>query len=200
MELNYLDYISFRKANDEEINYLINNKSLIIARFKYVLLVVDYLYDKAVNKKEKLNKDEEEMFEVGYKYIYDRFLTINTYKENVFNNNIKELDKFGKTLNLLLYVDDFIDELDSIDGEHKAEHKKFSDFEEQVSELLENKTQAPDELFAVLDDISVQIFDSLGIEYYGITDIFYDIAIELDLIKPEDDDYLDIDELLQQQK
>ena len=47
-------------------------------------------------------------------------------------------------------------------------------------------------MFALVDDISLQVFDGLGIDYYGITDIFYDVAIELGLIEEDDEDYYDI--------
>ena len=87
---------------------------------------------------------------------------------------------------------DFEDEIDSLDGDHKDEHKKFADLEDNVMQMIENKTQVPDELFALVDDISLAVFDGLGIDYYGITDIFYDIAIELGLIEEDDDDYYDI--------
>ena len=77
MENQFLDYASWRKSNDKLLTYLINNKSLIIARFKYIIAVVDYLFDKVINEKYELDNNENEMFEVGYQYIFDRFMTIN---------------------------------------------------------------------------------------------------------------------------
>ena len=55
MENQFLDYASWRKSNDKLLTYLINNKSLIIARFKYVIAVVDYLFDKVINEKYELD-------------------------------------------------------------------------------------------------------------------------------------------------
>ena len=81
MENQFLDYASWRKSNDKLLTYLINNKSLIIARFKYVIAVVDYLFDKVINEKYELDNNENEMFEVGYQYIFDRFMTINLLLE-----------------------------------------------------------------------------------------------------------------------
>ena len=192
LENQYLDYASFKKTNEKLIDYLVKKNSKIIARFRYVLMVVDYLFDKVVFQKEKLSIEEEECFEVGYQYVFDRFNTITLIAEHVFNNNYDAMEHYAKSINLLLYIIDFEDEVDSLDGDHKKEHMKFADLEDNVMQMIENKVQVPDEYFALVDDISLAVFDGLGIDYYGITDIFYDIAIELGLIEENDEDYYDI--------
>ena len=196
MELNlenqYLDYASFKKTNEKLINYLVKKNSKIIARFRYVLMVVDYLFDKVAFRKEKLSIEEDECFEVGYQYVFDRFNTITLIAEHVFNNNYDAMEHYAKSINLLLYIIDFEDEIDSLDGDHKKQHEKFAELEDNVMQMIENKVQVPDEYFALVDDISLAVFDGLGIEYYGITDIFYDVAIELGLIEEDDEDYYDI--------
>ena len=192
LENQYLDYASWKRTNEKLINYLVEKNSKIIARFRYVLMVVDYLFDQVVTKGKKLNLEEEEMFEVGYQYIFDRFNTIQLIAEHVFENDYNKMEHFSKTINLLLYIIDFEDEIDSLDGDYKTEHKKFADLEDEVMQMIENKIQAPDAFYALVDDISLNVFDGLGIDYYGITDIFYDIAIELGLIEESDDDYYDI--------
>ena len=192
LENQYLDYASWKRTNEKLINYLVEKNSKIIARFRYVLMVVDYLFDQVITKGKKLNLEEEEMFEVGYQYIFDRFNTIQLIAEHVFENDYNKMEHFAKSINLLLYIIDFEDEIDSLDGDHKVEHKKFADLEDEVMQMIENKIQAPDAFYALVDDISLSVFDGLGIDYYGITDIFYDIAIELGLIEESDDDYYDI--------
>lgn len=192
LENQYLDYASFKKSNEKLLDYLLSKNSLIIARFKYVLLVVDYLFEKVVKENKKLSLDEEEMFEIGYQYLFDRFNTINLLKEHTFNNNLDKMEQLAKSINLLFYIEDFIDEIDSLDGDHKQEHNKFADLEDSVIEFIEENRQVPDELFALVDDISLNVFTGLGHDYYSITDIFYDIAIELELIDEEDIDYYDV--------
>lgn len=192
IENQYLDYASWKTTNEKLINYLIEKKSKILSRFRYVLMVVDYLFDQVVYEKKKLSIEEEEVFEAGYQYIFDRFNTMTLIAEHVFENNWDKMEAFAKSINLLFYIIDFEDEIDSLDGDHKAEHKKFADLEDVVMRMIEAKEQVPDEYYALVDDISLSVFDGLGIEYYGITDIFYDVAIELGLIEEEDEDYFDI--------
>lgn len=200
LENQYFDYASFKKTNEKLLDYLVKNNSKIISRFKYVIAVVDYLYDQVAFEHKKLNLDEEEMFEVGYQYIFDRFNTINIVLEHVFNNDMAAMDKYAKSLNLLFYIIDFEDEIDSLDGEHKKEHQRFAELEDTVMRKIEAKEQVEDGMFALVDDISMEIFDNLGIEYYGITDIYYDIAVDLELIKETDDDYFDIMDFVAKEK
>ena len=192
LENQYLDYASWKKTNEKLIDFLIKKNSKIIARFRYVLMVVDYLFDKVVYERLKLSIEEEEVFEVGYQYIFDRFNTIQLVAEHVFNNNYDAMEHFAKSINLLFYILDFEDEIDSLEGDHKEEHKRFADLEDNVMQMIEAKIQVPDEYYALVDDISLAVFDGLGVNYYGITDIFYDVAIELGLIEESDDDYYDI--------
>ena len=192
LENQYLDYASWKKTNEKLIDFLIKKNSKIIARFRYVLMVVDYLFDKVVYERMKLSIEEEEVFEVGYQYIFDRFNTIQLVAEHVFNNNYDAMEHFAKSINLLFYILDFEDEIDSLEGDHKEEHKRFADLEDNVMQMIEAKIQVPDEYYALVDDISLAVFDGLGANYYGITDIFYDVAIELGLIEESDDDYYDI--------
>ena len=192
LENQYLDYASWKKTNEKLIDFLIKKNSKIIARFRYVLMVVDYLFDKVVYERMKLSIEEEEVFEVGYQYIFDRFNTIQLVAEHVFNNNYDAMEHFAKSINLLFYILDFEDEIDSLEGDHKEEHKRFADLEDNVMQMIEAKIQVPDEYYALVDDVSLAVFDGLGVNYYGITDIFYDVAIELGLIEESDDDYYDI--------
>ena len=192
LENQYLDYASWKKTNEKLIDFLIKKNSKIIARFRYVLMVVDYLFDKVVYERMKLSIEEEEVFEVGYQYIFDRFNTIQLIAEHVFNNNYDAMEHFAKSINLLFYILDFEDEIDSLEGDHKEEHKRFADLEDNVMQMIETKIQVPDEYYALVDDVSLAVFDGLGVNYYGITDIFYDVAIELGLIEESDDDYYDI--------
>lgn len=191
LENQYLDYASWKKTNSKLLDFFIEKKSKIIARFKYVIAVVDYLFHQVVYEHKTLNKDEEEMFEVGYQYIFDRFNTIEMILIHVFDNNIDEMEKFAKEINLLLYIIDFEDEIDSLEGNNKKEHKTFADLEDRVMQQIEKKEHVEDGLFALVDDISLTTFEGINVDYYSITDIFYDIAVELEIIK-EDDEYYDI--------
>lgn len=195
MENQYLDYFSFKKSNEKLLEFLNQKNSFIIARFKYIFLVIDYLYKKRVDDKKELSHEEEEMFEVGYQYLFDRFNTLNLLLEANFNKNFEALEEFSKEINLMFYIEDFVDEVDSIEGNHEKEHDKLYSLEEDVLKHIEEHTHLKDEMVMAIDDKTLAIFDSIGVDYYGVPDIFYDISINMELIDV-DDEYLDIDDIL----
>lgn len=187
-DIVYTDYANWRLENDEVLSALISRDSHIVLRFKHVLDVLNYLYDKRVEQKDT-TIEEDNIFETGFYYIFDLFTHIVLILETNFKNDIDKMEQYAKTVNLLLYAVDFQGELLNMDEEVDEAHmQKLYDFEQQVLGYLEKNQEAPDTLFGLLDDISTNIFETLGVEYYSIADIFYEIADEFGLI--DESEYL----------
>ncbi|MGM9971523.1 MAG: hypothetical protein ACI35W_03880 [Anaeroplasmataceae bacterium] len=182
------DYGNWKFENYELIDTLIKNNSNIIRRFPHVLIVVDHFYNLVTHKNYTLSKDEEVIFETGFNYVFEHFNTINLILTKYFNNNINEMERISKTINLLLYTNDFERELENKEKEDLTAIKKLNDFEQRVLKYIEQRLEAPDEMFALLNDITSSIFD----EYYGINEIMYDISVELGLAPDEDEDEYNI--------
>lgn len=182
----YTDYGNWKFENHEFISQLVKNKSKAIARFTPVIAVVDYLYDQVTNQK-KLSDDEEVIFSTGFDYIYDQFLFIKTLLEYRFNNDYKELDKFSKTINLLLYINEFQSEALEYEQIAKSDIKLLDNLEEKVNACLDKKVNAPDEYFQILNEITHTIFEKNNLEVHTIDQIFYEIAMEYNIY--EEDDY-----------
>ncbi len=182
----YTDYSNWKSENFELINTLIKNKSKTISRFTSVIAVVDYLYDKH-SKEKKLNDDLELIFSTGFDYIYDQFLLIQTLLKKNFNNDYMELEKYSKTINLLLYINDFQNEALNY-KETKNDLKKLDDLYDKVTKSIDNKKNVPDEYFAILSDITSSMFDNLDIEFHTIDQIYYEIAIELGIYADDEFD------------
>lgn len=182
------DYGNWKFENYTLIDTLIKKNSNIIKRFPHVLLIVDHYYNLVTHDNYKLNNNEELIFSTGFNYVFEHFNTINLILTKYFNNNIDEMEKISKTINLLLYVNDFERELENQENNDLTAQKKLSDFEERVLRYIEAKLEAPDEMFALLNDITSTIFD----EYYGVNEIIYDICQELGLTPDEDDEGFNI--------
>ena len=174
------DYLSWKKENYELISALVKNKSKTIQRFSPVIAVVDYLSE--MKEKENLSEDEELIFSSGFDYIYDQFQIIETLLEKNFNNDIKEMEKYGQTINLLLYANDFKAELKN----YNIADKKLSELIDKLYEYLDEKENAPDEYFQVLNDITSSIFEKNNIELQTIDQIFYEIALEYNIYDEDD--------------
>ena len=177
------DYEAWKRENNNLITTLVKTKSKTIDRFSPVLAVVDYLYEK--NLKEKLSNDEELIFSTGFDYVYDQFQIIESLLEDNFNNDFKKLEACGQTVNLLLYINDFEAEINS-DDKLKQDIKKLNDLEDSVNKYLSKGINAPDEYFALLDDITYSIFSKNNIEIHTVDQIFYEIAIEYGIYSDEE--------------
>lgn len=184
----FTDYGNWKFEQHELINTLITLKSKIITRFSHTILVVDHLYNKYVEEKQ-LDEDLEIIFESGFNYIHDHFMTISSILKSEYRGNIIEMDKNSKTINLLLYVQDFENELLNLKNYKQEDYDKLSNFEDTVNDYIERHEEIPDAYFGILDDITIQIFDN----YQGINEIMYEVALDLELIKEQDElDSLDI--------
>lgn len=181
----YEDYLAWKKENFNLISTLVKQRSDTIKRFSPVIAVVDYLYEKQLKK--KLSEDEELIFSSGFDYIHDAFMMIDNILQSDFNNSIPAMEKCSKTINLLLYVADFESEITESD-ELKKDIQKLYDLDQALNEYLEKKKNAPDEYFALLDDITSDIFTKNNIEVHTVPEIFYEIALEYNIYQENDFD------------
>ena len=178
------DYNTWKGENIDLITKLVKNHSKTIIRFNPVFAVVDYLYYE--NKKRKLSEDEKLIFSTGFDYVYDNISTISSILNSTFNNNYEEMEKCSQTINLLLYIMDFESELNN-QGNLKKHINKLNDLESKVNNYLDKKENAPDEYFQILDDIINDINDVLNEEIHTVDQIFYEIALEYNIYKDDND-------------
>ncbi|MDE5855634.1 MAG: hypothetical protein K2H06_01160 [Anaeroplasmataceae bacterium] len=176
------DYANWKFENHDFIFQLVNTQSKTISRFTAVIAVVDYLYDKYL-KKGTLTSDEEVFFSVGFDYIHDNFYTIKTILDYKFNGDYKEMERFAKTINLLLYVHEFQSELLNQNLDLRKDMEPLDTFEETVNGYLDRKEDIPDALFPMLDDIVNPIFEKNNIDLNPIESIYYEIAVEYGIYK-----------------
>ena len=188
----YTDYANWKFENHDFIYQLVRSKSKTISRFSSVIIVVDYLYEKYV-KDNSLTPDEEVMFNVGFDYMHDNFFTIKTLLDYTFNGDYIEMEKYAKTINLLLYVNEFQGELLNNDNILESDLKQLDNFEQKLTDYLDKKENCPDEFFPYLDDLVNPIFDRNGIDFTPIEAIFYEISVALGISKNNDNKaFLDI--------
>ena len=181
----YQDYDSWKHENYDLIYTLVKKRSKTISRFAPVICVVDYLSDQ--QKKRKLTEDEEIFFSTGFDYIYDQFHVIGSILELKFNKDINEMEKYAQTINLLLYINEFQAEILNAPIKDKTNIKMLDDLEEKVDTCLDNKENAPDEYFLILNEVTKEIFEKNNIDVTTVDQIFYEIAIEYGIYA--DDEY-----------
>lgn len=183
----YTDYANWKFENYDFLKALVDRKSKTIARFTSVIAVVDYLYEQYLKTK-KLTEDDNVFFEIGFDYIHDHFYTIKTILEFQFKNDYDEMDKCAPTINLLLYTQEFQAELLNQDIDLKQELAALDEFEQEIVQHLDQKTNVPDTYFPMLNDIINPIFERYQFELNPIESIFYEAALEYGIFIENDFD------------
>lgn len=177
----YHEYANWKIENHELLKYLVENNSDLILRFKHVIDVTDYLYDKLIDD-ESYTDDEDHIFETGFYYLFDQIEEITNLLKKAYQNNVQDLEKRAKDVNLLLSTIDFQNELLGVENFEQKDMDRLVEFEQSVLEKLEKKESVPQHMFNHLDTISYEIFNKLNLEYYPIDDIFLEIADELGIL------------------
>lgn len=184
----YTDYANWKVENFDLLNTLIQGESLIIRRIDSVIKVIDYLYDQIVNHNKTLDENEEVIFESGFNYLHDHFLTIKTIYENIFKNNYLKMDSCAKSINLLLYTLDFEDELLNAKDDIDSDMQQLRDIEDKIYQALEKGENVEDTLFLYLDEITIPMFERHKLTLNPVDSIFYQIAEEYNLVDTTDFD------------
>jgi hypothetical protein len=126
--------------------------------------------------------DEDHIFETGFYYLFDQIEEITSLLKKAYQNNVQDLEKRAKDVNLLLSAIDFQNELLGVENFEQKDMDRLVEFEQAVLEKLEKKESIPHEMYHHLDNISYEIFNKLNVEYYPIDDIFLEIADELGIL------------------
>jgi len=177
----YHEYANWKMEHHDLLKYLIERNSDLMIRFKHVIDVIDYLYDKLIDDP-TYSEEEDQIFETGFYYMVDQIEEIDQLLKKTYQNNLEDLDKKSKDVNLLLTTIDFQNELLGLETFDDKDMNVLVSFEEKVKKLLEDKKEIPKEMYEELDQLSYELFKKLDVEYYPINHIFLEIADELGIL------------------
>lgn len=181
-ELIYNEYAGWLLEHEELLSKLKQLDSLLLFRFENVFNVVDHLYNKLIDDP-TYNEDDHDNFSFGFHYIHTQVEEIKKILFNVYNNDYLAMNVDAKKVNLLLNTIDFQHELLDLENYDAQSMEQLLNFETLIISKLTNKEKIDETLYKQLDDMSLQIFKRLNIEYYPIDSIFLEIADELGIIK-----------------
>lgn len=180
-ETAYHEYANWKLENEELVKELAIKGEDIYFRFKHVISVIDYFYDKLIDDPD-YDEEDDLIFKTGFYYIADQIEEFKELYKKVFDNKIEEAIKYFKEINLYFNTLDFQTELINHEFDESNEIKDLLVFDKKVYELLENKQNAPEELFDELDSLTSTIYKQLNSNYYSINHIFLEIADELNIL------------------
>ncbi len=177
----YHEYANWKLEYHDLIQYLKENDSDLIIRFRHVFDVTDFLYEKLIDDP-TFSDEENQIFETGFYYIFDQIDKINDLLMESYDGKVDVLEKRAKDVNLLLNTIDFQNELLSSDGYKQKDLDELTKLEVKIESQLKDHEDISSELFDRLDQLSYRIFHDMGIDFYPINDIFFEIADELGIL------------------
>src|SRR5690554_2332082 len=180
-ELIYNEYAGWLLEHDELLSKLKQLDSLLIFRFENVYNVVDHLYNKLIDDP-SFNEDDHDNFTFGFHYIHAQVEEIKKILTNFYHNDYLALNMDAKKVNLLLNTIDFQHELLDLEHYDPKSMDALLNFESMIISKLSNKEKIEDKLYKQLDEMTLQIFKKLDVDYYPIDSIYLEIADELGII------------------
>src|SRR5690554_7527580 len=109
-ETVYHEYANWKLEHSELLEQMSKSGSAILFRFKHILDVVDFLYDKLIDDP-NYTEEEDHIFKTGFYYIADQLEDIKQILDKVYGNELSQLEKHAKEVNLFLNAIDFQTEL-----------------------------------------------------------------------------------------
>lgn len=102
----YEDYANYISECQELIEEMIQYNSSVYYAIADVLKVTDYIYQKN-EKKETIDEDMLEIFEIGYGYLANVLGDLKTYYLDYFDKNIEVFNYYSELMLYSIYIEDY---------------------------------------------------------------------------------------------
>jgi hypothetical protein len=181
------DYASWKIENYEMLGKMKQNENPIYDRLEPVYVVLEHLYDMACST-EELDEDLENIFNVGFQYLYSQLNIIKIYFENLFKSNCDGFDEYSEMLLFLLYIFDLRADLESHDIDSDLE--VLNSTETYIENMIMERRQDFDYVREMMNKAMKYVFGLTDYEYVSIVDIYVEIAENLGIFLYEDDELI----------
>lgn len=186
--MNYLfsEYESWKKENDDFYQELQEHETMLHERFYPVYEVMSQIYNQVSKNTLELTEDLKKIFDVGFAFLHDQFETVKMYLETNFKNDFHHFLDYESIVNYLLFIEDVQYEMQEKHLEFDAE--EIERLLDELSEIIDEHKPIPDNFGLYIDEKLNQIMGDNEAEFYGIIDIFMDVADTLGISLYEDED------------
>jgi len=183
----YQEYASWVKEIEDFYLELKEHHLSLYERFMPIYEVLNYLFLNTQNKKLEPSDDIERIFTVGYEYLHDQIAQCKIYLDMSFHGDFHEFMHYDELISLLFYIEDLRYELSekSVKYNEEAIEEMITDIEG----IIESKGIIPENYTLFVDDKIKSILEDQSFDFYGIIDIFVDVAETLGIYLYEDTDF-----------
>ncbi len=158
------DYNCFIKESQSLLSELREHETMTFDLFVPVLMVLEYIKQNNFEIEDLTQEESEELFRIGYTYLYDSINVIKSLLNDVFDGDIEELIEFDENIYLLTRVNDSELNFDISDYLYDLTAKKVSIPEDKIESIEKtlDELSDTDALYATTDRFA-DILDALGI-------------------------------------
>lgn len=178
------DYVNWKLDNVEVLERFKQHGSMIYDRLEPVYVVLNHIYDMAINQ-EEINEDMETIFQVGLSYLHAQFEVIRIYYEKLFESSCEMFEEYTPLVGYLLFISDFRADLD--DFEDEIDFNELNEVETLIENMIAEKNDAFEYAAEKLNTATLAIVEQLDFEYVSIIDIYVEIAQSLDVYLSTDE-------------
>lgn len=186
MERLLADYRAWKLEQEAFLEELEEHDTMIYDRWLPVLAVMDHLEEKIRLKTIKPTKELETIAETGAAFLNEQVQTAKLYLDTAFHGDLHHFLEYETVVCYLLTVDDVRYEL--AEKQVTFDQEGFLELQDELENILDDQKEIPDALGIYVDDkikaLAGEHYDS----FYGIIDIFMDVAdaLEIDIYESED--------------
>ncbi|MBU1020235.1 MAG: hypothetical protein KJ847_03400 [Firmicutes bacterium] len=183
--LIYKDYASWKIENHEVIETFKTNHSIIYERLEPVYVVLEHIFDLAVNQ-EEVDEDLETIFHVGFNYLHAQFDIIKIYFETLFQSKCDDFANYSNLILYLLFIFDIKSDLEN--NEIDSNIPELNDLEVLIENMIMERSEKFDFINDKMNETLKVVYAKMNYEYVSIIDIFVEIAENLGLFVFEEDE------------
>lgn len=182
------EYASWVKENESFYNECKHHELSLYERFMPIYEVLKYINDNLKAKTLKRNEDIDKIFSVGFEYLHDQVENSKMYLDLYFKGDFHEFMKYDELLSLHFYIEDIRYELS--EKEIEVDEKELDKLLDQIESMIQHHKAIPDHYSLYVDDKIHALLQNQNFEFYGIIDIFVDVAETFGLYLYEDEDFI----------
>lgn len=182
----FKEYLSWVKENENFYLEIKEHNLSLYDRFMPVYEVLTHIYSGIENKTMEKDDDLEKIFSVGFEYIHDQFEMCKIYLTTYFHDDFHLFMDYDEVFSILLYIEDVRYEF--AEKKFKVNEKMLNDLIDEVESIVQEQKPIPENFMLYVDDVIKSLIGDQAFDFYGIIDIFIDVAETLGLYLYEEED------------
>ena len=182
----YNEYLTWVLENQDLYLESKEHELSLYDRFMPIYEVLNFIYAGIKNNTLEQSDDLEKIFSVGFEYLHDQFEMTKIYLSTYFKNDFHQFMEYDEVFSTLLYIEDIRYEL--AEKKVKFDEDLLNQLIDEVESIIQEQKSIPENYVLYVDDTIKNLLGDQSFDFYGIIDIFVDVAETLGLYLFDEED------------